>query len=331
MNILCGDIGGTKTRLAVYAVDAFPEPIAENSYLSRNFGSLTEVAHPFLSDLDLPIAYAVFGLAGPILERNCKATNLPWQIDADKMEQELQIPSVHLINDLEATAYGIAALKEGDLLTLQQGSASPSGNRAVIAAGTGLGQAGVFWDGAQHVPFATEGGHCDFAPSNKLEFELLSALKQSSNNVCWEDILSGPGLVSIYCFLSGRHNQPKPEWFSNNQSAGDAAETITNLANDQLDPIAVEALELFSRLYGAEAGNLALKQMATGGLYIGGGIAPKIVRWLQQPQFLEAFCQKGKMHSLMQSIPIRVILNDRAALYGPAIYLLNHVLEKKKG
>lgn len=331
MNILCGDIGGTKTRLAVYAVDDFPKPIAENSYLSRNFSSLTEITHKFLTDLNLPIAYAVFGLAGPILERRCKITNLPWQIDADVIEQELQIPSVHLINDLEATAYGIAALSKRDFLTLQRGSAKPCGNRAVIAAGTGLGQAGMFWDGAKHVAFATEGGHCDFAPGNKLEFELLSTLKQNNNNVCWDDILSGPGLISIYSFLYGRHNQPEPEWFTNYQTAGDAAETITNLANDQLDPIAVEALEMFSRLYGAEAGNLALKHMATGGLYIGGGIAPKIVRWLQQPQFIEAFCQKGKMHSLMQSIPIQVILNDRAALYGPAIYLINHVLEKQKG
>jgi glucokinase len=328
MNILCGDIGGTKTRLAVYAVDNFPKPIAENSYISRNFSSLTEITHKFLSELNLPIAYAVFGLAGPISQRRCKITNLPWQIDADEMEHELQIPSVHLINDLEATAYGISALDESDFLTLQQGSARPTGNRAVIAAGTGLGQAGMFWDGSKHVAFATEGGHCDFAPGNKLEFDLLSALKQSSNNVCWEDILSGPGLVSIYSFLSGSHNQPEPKWLINNQTAGDAAETITNLANDQLDPVAVETLELFSRLYGAEAGNVALKHMATGGVFLGGGIAPKIVNWLQQPQFRETFCNKGKMHSLMETIPVRVILNDQAALYGSAIYLKEHVLSK---
>lgn len=321
MNILCGDIGGTKTRLAVYTLDHFPEPIAENSYLSRNFSSLTEVVHKFLSDLDLSITHAAFGLAGPVSERSCKITNLPWEINADKMEHELQIPSVHLVNDLEATAYGISALEESDFLTLQQGSAKPAGNRAVIAAGTGLGQAGIFWDDSKHIAFATEGGHCDFAPGNELEFNLLSTLKQDNNNVCWEDILSGPGLVSIYSFLLDSDQHSKPEWLNANQDTGTAAETITNLANDKLDPTAVKTLELFSRLYGAEAGNLALKHMATGGVFLGGGIAPKIVNWLQQPQFLEAFCQKGKMHSLMQSIPVQVILNDRAALYGPALYL----------
>ncbi len=321
MNILCGDIGGTKTRLAVYAADHSPGFTAENSYPSRDFNSLTEIASNFLSDLDIPITHAAFGLAGPISERRCKTTNLPWEIDADKMEHELQIPSVYLINDLEATAYGISALDAKDFCTLQQGRENTPGNRAVIAAGTGLGEAGMFWDGCKHIPFASEGGHCDFAPSSELEFNLLSSLKQDSSNVCWEDILSGPGLVSIYSFLLDWHKQSKPTFLNTNQSTGTAAETITNLANDKLDSVAVEALELFSRLYGAEAGNLALKHMATGGIYLGGGIAPKIVNWLQRPQFLEAFCQKGKMRALMESIPVQVILNDRAALYGPAVYI----------
>jgi glucokinase len=179
----------------------------------------------------------------------------------------------------------------------------------------------MFWDGARHLPFATEGGHCDFSPSSELEFNLLTTIRQENSNVSWEDILSGPGLESIYDFLLDWHQQAKPEWINANQGSGAMAEKITNLANDKLDPIATEALELFSRLYGAEAGNLALKHMATGGIYLGGGIAPKITKWLQLPHFLEAFCQKGKMKNLMQSIPVQVILNDRAALYGPAIYL----------
>jgi glucokinase len=228
---------------------------------------------------------------------------------------------VHLINDLEATAYGIAALSEEDIFTLQKGVENSSGNRAVIAAGTGLGQAGMFWDGVKHIPFATEGGHCNFAPESELEFQLFSTLQQGDNSISWEDILSGPGLISIYNFLLEWHQQAKPEWVQNNQNSGKIAETITNLADEKQDPIAEEALKLFSRLYGSEAGNLALKHMATGGIYIGGGIAPKILNWLQQPQFLEAFCNKGKMRHLMQSIPVRVILNDHAALYGSAVYL----------
>jgi glucokinase len=244
------------------------------------------------------------------------------------LEQDLKISSIHLINDLEATAYGIAALNQSDLCVLQKGAESSVGNRAVIAAGTGLGQAGMYWDGSKHIPFATEGGHCDFAPSSEVEFNLLAALKQGNNNVCWEDILSGPGLISVYSFLLDWHNQAKPEWL-NNSNSKTVAETITNSANDNLDHTAVEALKLFSSMYGTEAGNLALKHMATGGIYIGGGIAPKILKWLQQPQFIEAFCNKGKMRNLMESIPVRVILNDRAALYGSAMYLLDQVLQKQ--
>ncbi len=320
MNILCGDIGGTKTRLAIFDLERFPHSIIEKTYPSRNYSSLTQILSEFLSNQNISTKYAAFGLAGPISERSCNTTNLPWNIDANQIEHDLPIPSVHLINDLEATAYGITALEEKEFYTLQKGSKEASGNRAVIAAGTGLGQAGMYWNGNKHIPFATEGGHCDFAPGSKLEYELLSTLKQNNNNVCWEDLLSGPGLVTIYNFLLDRHQQTKPEWLTSSQNSGEVPQTITDLA-DNSDSVSVEALQIFSRLYGAEAGNLALKMKATGGIYIGGGIAPKILNWLKQPQFLEAFCNKGKMRSLMASIPIRIILNDRAALYGPLVYL----------
>ncbi len=326
MHILCGDIGGTKTRLAAFNMDDFTHPIAEESYPSTNYSSLEEIISEFHSDHGRPIAYAAFGIAGPILGRSCRTTNLPWEIDADKMEQELGIASIHLINDLEATAYGIAALNEDDFYTMQDGSLYASGNRTVIAAGTGLGQAGLFWDGNKYIPFATEGGHCDFAPGNELEYELLTTLRQDDNNLCWEEILSGPGLVSIYNFLLVRRQRPIPKWLDRKQQTGGAGETITDQANKG-DPVSAEALGIFSRLYGAEAGNLALKMMATGGVYIGGGIAPKILNWLKQPQFLEAFLNKGKMRSLMESMPLHVILNDRAALYGPAMYLRERVLD----
>ncbi len=324
MNILSGDIGGTKTRLAILDIGSPTNPILEKTYPSTQFRSLTEISLDFLSGQNNPVAYATFGIAGPIYGRKCKITNLPWEIDADHLERELGISSVHLINDLEATAYGIAALNSNDFCTLQQGSNVCDGNRAVIAAGTGLGQAGMFWNGDRHIPFATEGGHCDFAPGSDLEYELLSGLKQNGR-VCWEDILSGPGLVSIYSFLLDKRKQAKPDWLDHKRIEGDVAEAITDGANNS-DPICVEALELFSQLYGAEAGNLALKMKATGGVYIGGGIAPRILRWLQQPQFLEAFRNKGKMQTLMESIPVQVILNDRTALYGPAVYLQGNVI-----
>ncbi len=321
MIILCGDIGGTKSRLAIFDLASFPKPIIEHSYPSNEYGSFTEIVQDLISKHVGPIAYAAFGIAGPILGRSCKTTNLPWQIDADQLEQAFPITSVHLLNDLEATAYGISALDAGDLYTLQQGNSDAHGNRAVIAAGTGLGQAGMFWDGNRHIPFATEGGHGDFAPGSDLEIALLSYLKADTNNLCWEDLLSGPGLVSIYNFLlSQSPDQP--------QNHIHTAEEISMRAEQGQDQLCVKSLEIFTRMYGAEAGNLALKMMATGGIYLGGGIAPKILPWLKQPPFLTAFRQKGKMQDLMRSIPVRVILNDRAALYGPALYLKERVLSK---
>jgi glucokinase len=322
MHILCGDIGGTKTRLAIFFLESGAiHPVVEKTYSSPDYNSLIQIASAFISNRDEPISHAVFGVAGSVLGRNCNTTNLPWKIDAHQMEQDLAIPSVHLINDLEATAWGISTLAEDDFYTLQPGSLDAIGNRAVIAAGTGLGEAGMFWDGVRHLPFASEGGHCNFAPSNELECELLSYLQQCGHPLCWEDILSGPGLTSIYRFLLHRQQASEPEWFKQQQKSGDPAEAISNMARDNQDALCTEAMQMFARLYGTEAGNLALKLMATGGVYIGGGIAPKILKWLQQPAFLEAFCNKAKMRSLLESMSVKVILNDRAALYGPAIYL----------
>lgn len=325
-NIFCGDIGGTKTRLALFDPARVSAPIVEISYPSRDYDSFLEILSDFRSLHPQPIACAAFGIAGPVFGTSCKATNLPWQIDANQIEQRFSIPYVHLLNDLEATAYGIPALHEDELYTLQQGSIDSGGNRAVIAAGTGLGQAGIFWDGSRHIPFATEGGHCDFAPGDDLEYGLLTALRLGKRSTSWEDVLSGPGLVSIYRFLSDRDKRQGPEWLDNYQYPDLAAETITRRATDDQDPICIEALEIFVRLYGAEAGNLALKMMATGGVYLGGGIAPRILPWLKQPRFLEAFCKKGKMYGLLKTIPVHIILNDRAALYGPALYLAEKVL-----
>ncbi len=327
MHILCGDVGGTNTRLAILEANSHSsDPIIEANYPSRQYSSLSEIIREFANNLGRPIEIAAFGVAGPVLKHQCTTTNLPWTIDARELEQDLKIPSIHLINDLEATAWGIDALGEQDIHTLQYGAADPAGNRAVIAAGTGLGQAGMLWDGARHIPFATEGGHCDFAPCNTLEYELLASLQHLRGQVCWEDLLSGPGLSRIYQFLLNHNKTPEPGWFQQAVAEGDPAASISALASEGGDQLCIEAMELFIRLYGAEAGNLGLKLMARGGVYLGGGIAPKIVDWLQTPAFLQAFCNKGKMQDLMESMPVRVILNDRAALYGPAVYLQQRVL-----
>jgi glucokinase len=326
MKLLSGDIGGTKTRLALLERGARDWEISEEqTYPSGDYGTLTEIVREFLETLDNAPGAAGFGLAGPIHQRRCRITNLPWLIDADEMEKELGIPKVTLLNDLEAIAWGLSALRDEDMATLQPGGDQPRGNRSIIAPGTGLGEAGLYWDGARYQPFATEGGHCSFAPATPQQFEFLQYLR---NTLCrrpaWEDVVSGPGLVSIYSFLLQRANASPPEWFTRAQREGDPAAAIARKADSGQDPIAVEGIEEFVRFLGAEAGNLALKHMATAGLYIGGGIAPKILPWLQRPMLLQNFSDKGKMQRLMETIPVRVILNDRVALYGPALFLEAH-------
>jgi glucokinase len=247
-----------------------------------------------------------------------QTTNLPWRIDADALMAQFSFTHCALLNDLEATAYGLPALEAEDLLTLQAGSADAAGNLAVIAAGTGLGEAGLFWDGKHHHPFATEGGHTSFSPSNTLEFALLRHLQRQFRHVSWERIVSGMGLVSLHDFLRDYRHREVPDWLVDEIRNGDAAAVISNAAGR--DELCAETMQLFVRLYGAEAGNLSLKVMSRGGLYLGGGIAPKILPMLQTGDFLEAFLNKGRMRHLLEAMPVRVILNDRAALYGPALH-----------
>jgi len=224
-----------------------------------------------------------------------------------------------LLNDLEATAYGLPALGADDVLTLQSGIPNASGNTAVIAAGTGLGEAGLFWDGLQQHPFATEGGHASFSPGDELEIALLRHLRQRHRHVSWERVVSGMGLLSLHEFLRSHRHAAAPQWLTEEMESGDAAAVITNAALSGRDEVCVETLDRFVQLYGAEAGNLALKMMSCGGLYLGGGIAPKILPLLQDGAFIEAFLNKGRMRPLLEAMPVRVILNDRAALLGSAL------------
>ena len=317
--ILAGDIGGTHTRLAFCTQAADQLTVAvEETFPSRAYGGLAEIAASFLAAHQLLPTTACFGIAGPVKHGRCEATNLPWVVDASELAQTLRIPTVLLINDLEANAYGIAALAPTDFLVLNTGALDANGNAAVIAAGTGLGEAGLYWDGAVHRPFATEGGHTDFAPRTSLEIELLNFLLTKLARVSYERVLSGPGLVNIYQFLRDTRRSQEPAWLAEELRTQDPAAVITQAALSGRNVLCKQALDLFVSLYGAEAGNLALKIMATGGVFIGGGIAPKISSTLTTPTFMEAFTNKGRMRPLLEAMPVRVILNDRAALFGAA-------------
>jgi glucokinase len=239
-------------------------------------------------------------------------------VDTQAVARELGLAGVSLINDLEANAYGIAALQPADVVVLKAGAPNASGNAAVIAAGTGLGEAGLYWDGQWHHPFACEGGHCDFAPRNELESDLLAYLRRRYGRASYERVLSGPGLVNIFEFLRDNRLHAVAPSLAEELEAGNPGVTISRHGLAGHHEICVHALDLMVSFYGAEAGNLALKILATGGVWLGGGIAPQILPKLQSPVFLDAFLDKGRMKPLLDRIPIHVILNDKTALLGAA-------------
>ena len=327
IRVLSGDIGGTKTRLAIINVDGTQlHTEREQTYVSRDYAVFEELLAEFLQGAKIPTR-AAFGIAGPVQGRVVLTTNLPWRIDADALQNRFGFEQCTLLNDLEATATGLSALNDEDLLTLHAGAAIDTGipiagNAAVIAAGTGLGEAGLFWDGQRYHSFATEGGHVSFSPGNDLEIALLRYLQQRHEHVSWERIVSGPGLVNLHGFLCQHRNATLPDWLKDEMQQGDAAAAITAAALNARDELCVESLDWFVRLYGAEASNLALKVMSRGGLYLGGGIAPKILPRLQSGIFLAAFFNKGRMRPVLEAMPVKVILNDRAALYGAALHTL---------
>ena len=317
--ILAGDIGGTNTRLAfVEERDGRLAPRIEATFPSREHASLEAVLRKFLAANPHPVSCAAFGIAGPVRHGRCDATNIPWVVDSVLLAKELGLERVGLINDLEANAWGLAALEETDFAVLNEGAPDAQGNAAIVSAGTGLGQAGLYWDGATHRPFATEGGHADFAPRNRLEAELLEYLLKQFSRVSYERVVSGPGLLNVYRFLRDTGRGEEPAWLAERMRQQDPSAVISQAALGRESELCAQALDLFVTLYGAEAGNVALKLLATGGVYLGGGIAPKILPKLQDPIFLNAFTAKGRLKPLMQAIPVRVILNDLAALLGSA-------------
>jgi glucokinase len=321
LQVLSGDIGGTKTRMAIFDVAGTKlRSVIERNYPSGDYASLNDIIEDFLTAGDTRPDAACFGIAGPVRDNTVDVTNLPWQISASEIATRFGLSRVALLNDLEANAWGLRALDNKDFRILNAGVDHPAGNAAIIAAGTGLGEAGLYRDGDRWRPFATEGGHTDFSPGSELEIELLRFLMTRYGHVSWERLVSGPGLVNIHDFLVHYRKQPVADWLRDDMHSNDPAAAISRAGQSGHDAICVEALELFVHLYGVEAGNLALKMMASGGVYLGGGIAPKILEQLENGAFMAAFRAKGRMRDLLEHMPVRVILNDRTALYGPAVF-----------
>lgn len=323
MRLLVGDIGGTKTALGVAETDGEQVEISDpKRYHSAEFETFERIVQRYLSETGVNCRFAAFAVAGPVNDRRSETTNLPWALDADAMEQSFGFAGVELLNDLEAVAWGVPVLESQDLAEIHPGDALSRGNACVVAAGTGLGQAGLFWDGVCHHAFATEGGHTDFAPVDDLEFALLLHLKRRYGRVSWERLVSGPGIANIYEFLLTRHAATPPDWMRKAiDEGGDTAAAVAQAAADGRCPLCAETMDLFMRLYGREAGNVALKHMALGGVYLGGGIALKNLDYLRKGGFLEGFFDKGRMGSLMRRMPVRVILHPHTPLLGAARFM----------
>jgi glucokinase len=317
--ILAGDIGGTNTRLAFFDVRAGQlQRVSERTYPSREHASLDDIVADFISTQQTRAAAAGIGIAGPVRDGISHATNLPWIIDARRLGQRTGIPSVVLLNDLEANGYGIATLAPSDFAVLQQGASGAEGNAVIISPGTGLGEGVLYWDGKQHWPLPSEGGHASFAPEDELQDDLLKYLREQFGHVSWERVVSGPGLFNIYKFLRDTGGEEEPPWLTQELAGEDPARAISQVALEGRSALCEKALDLFVILLASECGNMALKVLATGGVYLGGGIPPKILPKLKTLLFLKAFSNKGRFRAVLEAMPVRVILNEYTALRGAA-------------
>jgi glucokinase len=322
--ILAGEIGATRTRLAAFETEANRlKCVVEKIYPSQEHKSLAEILPQFTRTEGIPVHSACFGVAGPVRNGRSKISNLPWTIDAKELAAQLKLPTVGLLNDLEAYAYGIDALESKDFICICPGSENAEGNRAVISAKTGLGMAGLFWDGFRHHPFACEGGHSDFSPRNPIQIELLAFLQKKYGHVSCERVLSGPGIHDIYDFLrdTGKAEE-SPDLREQLKASPDRSPLISRLALEGKFPICQQTLSIFVDVFGAESGNCALRYMTTGGIYIGGVIAAKIAPKMQDGTFMKAFLDKGRMESILKDMPVQIIANDDAGLIGAARYTL---------
>lgn len=318
MIILAGDIGATKSDLALFNFENnHPVIVHESKFKSKDHLNVLSLIKEFQKDIPSPDAICL-GVAGPVLNGHTKLSNIGWEIDCEDLAHHFNKRDVHLINDLEATAYGLSILNENDFAVIHKGDNKAIGHIAVIAPGTGLGEAALFWDGNNHYPFATEGGHCDFAPRNKFDFELYSFLQKKFGHVSWERLICGPGIVNIYHFLRDEKKREEPKWARGEINGTDAAAFISQHMNEI--EICRETMHLFIRYLAFESANLILKFKATGGLFIGGGIVPKVISLLQDDIFYSYLLQSGRLNYLVEKVPIKVILNTKAALLGAAQY-----------
>ncbi|HLJ96461.1 MAG TPA: glucokinase [Gemmataceae bacterium] len=324
--ILAGDIGGTKTVIAHYDESGGKlRQLRAATFKSKDYPALEKILAAFLKDSPgLSLRVGCFGVAGAVIDGKSQTTNLPWQLDEQALARAIGVARVKLLNDLEAAAYGMLHLSSDEMCVLNAGTRpGRKGHAAVIAAGTGLGEAMLYWDGQRHHPLASEGGHADFAPRTDQEIELLRYLRgKCGGHVSYERVLSGPGFYNVYCFLRDSGHAPEPAWLTQKLQGGDPNPIITQAGLAGEDPLCVATVELFSTLYGAEAGNLALKCVATGGVFVGGGIAPKMLSVLQGGSFMRGFTDKGRFSGLMKSMGVSVALNPAAPLIGAAHYAL---------
>ncbi len=319
--VLAGDVGGTKTNLALYKM-AKGETIElkEGNYKSQDYKSITEITNIFLKDQPQPEACCI-GVAGPVFDQKVKLTNLSWEMDGNEIAKQMRLEKFHLINDLEATAYGLAMLSDDDTVTIHKGSEAPSGNAAIIAPGTGLGEAGLYFDGKVFHPFATEGGHCDFASRDQEDFELFEYLQKKFGHVSYERVICGPGIINIYQFLQEEKKLEEPSRVTEKIKQGDAAAEISQ--HTEQSALCDKTMQLFIRFLAFESANLALKMKATGGLFIGGGIAPQLIPLFNKYQFSDSFKDSGRMSHLLEKVTASIILNTKTALLGAAYYGAN--------
>ncbi len=323
--ILGGDIGGTKTNLGLF-IAGKRRPVLKvvDTYTSQEAPDLENILDRFLQKHDVSISSACFGIAGPVKKGRCKMTNLPWDVSERKIKNRFGWNRVLLVNDLTATAYAVPFLTKRDLFPLNQARTARGENLGLIAPGTGLGEALLIWRDGRYAPVPSEGGHSDFAPKNEAEIDLWRYLHQRVGHVSTERVLSGPGLFIIYCWLKYTGQGAEPTWLAERMNEGDPSKIISEAALVEKQPLCVKALDLFVSIFGSAAGNLALTGLTRGGIYLGGGIAPKILPKLREGSFMKAFTDKGRFSDLLSQIPVRVILNDRAALLGAAVCALSN-------
>lgn len=318
--ILAGDIGGTKANMQLSRFNAgVLETIKENRYVSKDYPSFTDILTDFLAGQEKPEKIC-FSVAGPVIEGKVKFTNLSWQIDNAEISAHVGGSPVAILNDLEATAYGLAGLKEEERKVLYKGSNDTPGNIAILAAGTGLGEAGLFFDGKNYHPFATEGGHSDFAQRSLQDIAVYHFLMAKYNRVSWERLLSGMGIVNIWEYLTQVEKKISPDWLIKEMEGKDPAPIISKAALEGSCPVCVETIQLFNRYLATEAVNMILKLKATGGLYLAGGIAPKLLPLLDGYTWDTVFKNSGRMRQLMQEVTVYVVLNEKAPLLGSSYY-----------